>query len=65
MNQSASALGKLARGKAKTLTAAEIARRRERLETIRYRGGRKKGAKNKVKEPVKPETDADNRQKDA
>jgi len=43
----ASALGKLAAGKPKSFSAAELKRRAKQLAGVRYHGGRKKGAKNK------------------
>jgi hypothetical protein len=47
-NQIASALGRMAAGKPKTFSAAELKRRARQLAGVRYRGGRKKGAKNKA-----------------
>jgi hypothetical protein len=49
INQHAQALGRLAAGRPKQYTAEEKKRRADRLASVRYRGGRKKGAKNKVK----------------
>ncbi len=46
MNKNASALGRLARGVKKQISAAESRRRAASLEAVRYRGGRKLGAKN-------------------
>ena len=48
-NKHASALGRLARGVKKTITRAESLRRAASLEAVRYRGGRKLGAKNRPK----------------
>lgn len=43
MNKSAQALGRLARGKPKNYTAAELARRRQRLAEARAKRWPKKG----------------------
>jgi hypothetical protein len=47
VNPIAAQLGRMAAGKPKGFSAAERRRRAKRLEAVRYRGGRKKGAKNK------------------
>jgi hypothetical protein len=46
MNKAAQELGRLARGVPKTLTQEDRKRRAVQLSAVRYRGGRKKGAKN-------------------
>ena len=45
-NQAAVALGRLNKGVPKNITKAESRRRAARLAAVRYRGGRKLGAKN-------------------
>lgn len=50
MNRAAQALARLARGKHRRLTAADKARRAAQLAGVRYRGGRKKGSKNRRKD---------------
>ncbi len=46
MNKNAQSLGRLAKGVKKKISAAESRRRARSLEAVRYRGGRKLGAKN-------------------